>query len=168
MNETPPLSGTCHGLDCTSSALIKAHIIPAGFGRLIRGPGPNMSLSLEKVVEAKPQLGEFDTELLCNDCDQKLGVLVQRYTSKHLDPEGIYTLPVRSPLLGLNAYGFGLAGLRIIAKLDNRPLKRDFNQFLVNGKDMLRGLFVEFEQTPDWEQVKEIAVKDMRRRDHGM
>src|ERR1039457_5393779 len=52
--------------------------------------------------------------------------------------------------------------------LDNRSLKRDFNQFLVNGKDMLRGLFVEFEQTPDWKRVKEIAVKDMRRRDHGM
>jgi hypothetical protein len=64
----------CHGLNCSSTDLIEAHIIPKGFARLIRGPGPNVALSIQQVREAKPQLGEFDKNILCASCDHKLGI----------------------------------------------------------------------------------------------
>lgn len=239
---------TCRGLGCTSSTLIKAHIIPAGFGRIIRGKGPNMSISIEKATEAKPQLGEFDTQILCKDCDHKLGafddyaietarkfesehknfsnelfevanfdgdkfakfvlavlwrasiskreafsnvslgpyearardvlfdrtalgkldafeVLVQRYTSDHFDMHGLYTLPARTEFLNLNTYWFSLTGFRIIAKFDGRPLRPELKQFIVNGKNVLRGLFLEFESTPEWKNFREIGVNALYRRD---
>jgi hypothetical protein len=53
---------------------IKSHIIPKAFGKFIRDEGlPNIQLRWDRVGEAKPQLGEFDTEILCADCDNKLG-----------------------------------------------------------------------------------------------
>jgi hypothetical protein len=64
----------CNGLTCKSNAFIKSHVIPKGFGKFIRDDGlPNIQLRWDRVGEAKPQLGEFDTEILCADCDNKLG-----------------------------------------------------------------------------------------------
>lgn len=63
----------CKGLNCSSTDLIEAHIILKGFARIIRGPGPNMVLSIQQVREARPQLGEFDRNILCAACDHKLG-----------------------------------------------------------------------------------------------
>ncbi len=63
----------CHGSNCTSAKLINAHIIAKGFGRLIRGDGPNVKISPENVGTAKQQLGEFDSGILCADCDGFLG-----------------------------------------------------------------------------------------------
>jgi hypothetical protein len=241
------VASKCKGLNCQSSALVKAHIIPAGFGRLIRGDGPNMSLSLEEAREASPQLGEYDSEILCEKCDNRLGVfddyaidycrnfaskhhpinddefelldfdcekfekfvlsvlwrasvckrrkfervalgpyenrfrdilfgaqplrrlrsfelMLHRYTSEHLDVTGIYTLPVRTAIFGLNAYIFGLTGFRVIAKLDARPLRREYSQYVLGKSDNVRGIFVEYESTTEFDVVKNIAVKELFRR----
>lgn len=65
----------CHGLGCQSTDLIKAHIIPAGFGRLIRpSNGKNIKIAGNRVREANPQLGEFDPSILCERCDNVLGL----------------------------------------------------------------------------------------------
>jgi hypothetical protein len=239
-----PNTEQCRGPNCKSTELIKAHIIPAGFGRLIKGDGPNMTVSLEKVSTAKAQLGEFDPGILCKDCDHALGifddyavevcesferkhrrlpdrlfemdnfdgdkfakfvlavlwrasiskrksfsqvalgpyentardvlfgrmalqqlhafeVLVQRYESEHIDLKGIYSLPVRSPFGELNAYGFSLTGFRILAKLDNRPINQQFRPFTINGNNILRGFFIEFEKTQEWTKIKEIAGRHL-------
>lgn len=236
----------CNGLNCSRTDLIEAHIIPKGFARIIRGPGPNMALSVRKVREAKPQLGEFDRHILCADCDQKLGsfddyaidvcrhferrhlrlpndvfeypafdgekftkfvlaviwraslskrdvfrevslgpyddqtrdvlfgakplrslkafeVLVQRYTSEHLDMKGIYSFPRRGPFMNLNAYQFMLSGFRILAKFDRRPLDPEWTHFVTNSARTMRGFFIEFEKTPEFEGVKEVAVNHLMR-----
>jgi hypothetical protein len=64
----------CHGLNCTNQTLIKAHIIPEGFGRFIRGAAANTKMTPEKVREANPQPGEYDREILCATCDNVLGL----------------------------------------------------------------------------------------------
>src|SRR5450432_1749432 len=65
---------SCHGLNCTNTKLVKAHIVPAGFGRLIRsGQGPLLKLATDRVAEAVPQLGDYDTNILCETCDNILG-----------------------------------------------------------------------------------------------
>jgi len=243
-----PTNFQCHGLNCTSSELIDAHIIPAGFGRLIRGEGPNMSISLEKTTEARPHLGEFDRQILCGNCDHKLGkfddyaidvcrtfqrkhrsptagmfefsnfdgqkfakfvlavlwrasiskrknyekiqlgfyeniardilfdqtplsvfgafeVTAHRYTSKYLDMEGIYSLPVRTKVDETNFYWFSLSGFRITAKVDSRPFKPKLRPFVINNTDVMRGLFLEFEDTQEFQRVKQIAVNALKRGD---
>jgi hypothetical protein len=66
----------CHGLGCTSTALIKAHIIPQSFGRYVEGnSGPNVMLSPEGRSMKTPR-GLFDTGILCATCD---GYLNKKY-----------------------------------------------------------------------------------------
>src|SRR5436190_14756593 len=65
----------CRGPNCEATLLIKAHIIPRAFGRMLKG-GSNrhdLELSLSRV---KPvQLGIFDKNILCKNCDGFLGKL---------------------------------------------------------------------------------------------
>ena len=63
----------CHGLNCSSTALIKAHIIPQGFARLLQKNGKNIDLSREKIAYAKSPMGLFDPNILCKACDGRLG-----------------------------------------------------------------------------------------------
>ena len=63
----------CHGPNCTSTKLVNAHIIAKGFGRLMRGDGPNIRISPENVGPARQPLGEFDSSILCAECDGILG-----------------------------------------------------------------------------------------------
>jgi hypothetical protein len=230
----------CHGLNCTSEQLIEAHIIPQGFARFIRGPESNVKLTPERVSEAKPQLGEYDADILCADCDSKLGlddeyglevcrrydaehisvsaeifemknidcerfskfvlsilwrasiskrksfavvnlgpyenvardvlfgarkladmkafeVILQRYRSEHCDPSKIYFHPSRSPFGVLNAYGFGLAGFRILAKLDNRPFPQGFWPMVINRSNVFRGTFAVFEDCSEFQSIVSIV-----------
>jgi hypothetical protein len=66
---------TCRGLNCQSSELIQAHIIPRAFARLARG-NEGYVLSIRphrKPAISKYQLGAFDSAILCASCDGKLG-----------------------------------------------------------------------------------------------
>jgi hypothetical protein len=72
-----PQKSVCHGYGCTHTNLIEAHIIPKGFGRFVRGDAHdahNLTLTLNGADYAKPQLGEYDNNILCGECDNQLGV----------------------------------------------------------------------------------------------
>jgi hypothetical protein len=236
----------CHGPNCRSEQLIEAHIIPQGFARFIRGPDANVKLTPERVSEAKPQLGEYDPDILCADCDRKLGlddeyglevcrrydaehilvgdkvfemknvdcerfskfvlsvlwrasiskrksfaavdlgpyedvardvlfgarklenmrafeVILQRYQSVHLDPSKIYFHPSRCPFGDLNAYGFGLAGFRIMAKLDNRSFRQDWWPMVINRSNVFRGTFAVFEECSEFQSIVSIVHANERR-----
>ena len=237
----------CHGLNCTNHSLIKAHIIPEGFGRFIRGEAANIKMTPERGREAKPQLGEYDPEILCETCDNVLGlddeyaldvcrrfetehrnlgqnvfdlpdtdcerfckfvlsvvwrasishrpsftsvdlgpyeerardvlfgasplsglhafeVLLQRYRSAYMDTTKWYFYPVRQPFGELNAYGFGLAGFRIVAKLDNRPFAETFRPFILNRSGVFRGFFVRLEECSEFESMAKMVRSNTGRR----
>jgi hypothetical protein len=64
----------CRGYQCTNTDLIDAHIVPRGFARDVMGAHPNNRLiSIDRVRPT--QHGVFDREILCADCDGKLGDL---------------------------------------------------------------------------------------------
>lgn len=64
----------CRGPNCSNTKFCEAHIIPKGFGRLIRkDEGPNIKLEPHRIGEANPQLGDYDPSILCADCDNILG-----------------------------------------------------------------------------------------------
>ena len=93
-------SMVCQGLNCTSTKLINAHIIAKGFGRLMRGSGPNIRISPENVGTARQQLGEFDPGILCADCDGLLGrfddyvvELCQKFEQLHTRRPEAFELP---------------------------------------------------------------------------
>lgn len=72
--QKPPMSKCCRGLNCTSTALIKAHIIPRGFARLARESGKTIAIKADRrPAVAKNQLGVFDSSILCEACDNELG-----------------------------------------------------------------------------------------------
>ncbi|MGY3692200.1 hypothetical protein ACVIGA_002280 [Bradyrhizobium sp. USDA 3240] len=227
---------SCHGLNCTSKELIKAHIIPAGFGRFIRGTDANVKMTPKRVGVATPQLGEFDPDILCETCDRFLGrddeyalsicerfeadhrkldqgifelpgvdcerfckfvlsvlwrasisrrrsfsaidlgpyedrardvlfgptplsslrayeVIIQRYRSDHMDTTKWYFQPARQPFGELNAYGFGLAGFRIVAKLDNRPFHEGYRPLVLNRSGVFFGLYVRLEDCSEFESM---------------
>lgn len=83
--QIPPV---CRAPGCSSTALCKAHIIPRGFAKDVqRGGDPNLRLTPDGSSRAKPPLGDYDTTILCGDCDRLLGQLDQYAleTFKRLD-----------------------------------------------------------------------------------
>jgi hypothetical protein len=236
----------CHGLNCSSNELIEAHIIPAGFARLVTGPGPNVVMRMDRIRQANPQLGEYDPAILCAQCDGQLGVfddyvvevcksfsakarrvdgtrlfeipgfdgdkfakgilailwrasiskrrtfarvsrgphetvardvlfgakppsafrqfelLVARYENrKHW---GLYTVPVRNKQ-PLNLYAFSLCGFSIIAKIDNRRFPRGVRPCIVNGSDALRGIYADFNETPEARAIVDMMQAHIYRGD---
>lgn len=121
----------CHGLNCTSTKLINAHIIAKGFGRLLRGSGQNVRITPANMGTAKQQLGEFDSDILCADCDGVLGrlddyaiELCQKFERLHIksQPE-VFELPQSDREL------FGKFALSVLwrASISRRPSVADVN-----------------------------------------
>lgn len=76
MRSAAPEIGTCHGPGCRSVDLIDAHIVPRGFARIMHGKnGYNLGITEKGAQRAKLQHGRFDRNILCADCDRKLGEL---------------------------------------------------------------------------------------------
>jgi hypothetical protein len=68
----------CFGPCCDSTSFCKAHIIPQGFARTLSGPtGHNLAVSHDGAKPANQPLGPFDQQILCANCDGKLGVFDQ-------------------------------------------------------------------------------------------
>lgn len=66
----------CRAPGCNATSLCRAHIVPAGFGRTLSGPGGhNRVVRSTGSKPAKQPLGEFDNDILCSRCDARLGVL---------------------------------------------------------------------------------------------
>jgi hypothetical protein len=76
-----------------------------------------------------------------------------------IDANGLYTLPVPAPFLGLNAFGFSLAGYRVMAKIDPRPVPDDWKRYVLNGKRTFRGFFVDFEHSLEFSRAIQMAVR---------
>jgi hypothetical protein len=70
-----PYLTACHGLNCSNTSLINAHILPRGFARLIRAEpeAELLKIAADGVRPASPQLGATDRNILCADCDSALG-----------------------------------------------------------------------------------------------
>lgn len=64
----------CRAPGCAETRLCRAHIVPAGFARTLSGPGgQNKAIRSTGAKSAKQPHGEFDTGILCQECDAKLG-----------------------------------------------------------------------------------------------
>jgi hypothetical protein len=59
----------CNGLGCTATNLIRAHLTPQSFARLVQGDsGPNLVVSPSRYTKRLPH-GLFDPDILCEECD---------------------------------------------------------------------------------------------------
>lgn len=68
----------CRAPRCTETKLCRAHVVPAGFARtLSNSGGHNRAIRETGSKPATQPHGEFDTELLCGPCDERLGQLDQ-------------------------------------------------------------------------------------------
>jgi hypothetical protein len=85
-------------------------------------------------------------------------VMVQRYRSDTVPTDQLYALPEIAPFGELNAYGLSLAGYRITAKVDLRPPPPFCSPYILNGKNVLRGFFVDFEDTPEFRRAIEMTI----------
>lgn len=66
----------CRAPSCDATNLCDAHIIPKGFTRdILTENSRTLALTADGPRHAKPQLGEYDPEILCSDCDRVLGNL---------------------------------------------------------------------------------------------
>ena len=76
MSRAAPIQavGVCQGLNCKSTRLIEAHIVSRAFLSDIREGGPNVQLRPDRIGIAKPELGEYVRDIICRNCDNKLGV----------------------------------------------------------------------------------------------
>jgi hypothetical protein len=87
-------------------------------------------------------------------------VILFRYLSPTLRVDGFYTMPIWSALQGgINCYIFALAGFRIIAKVDQRPFPPLYRPYVINGKDRISGLFAPFEETTEYDALREIVAE---------
>jgi hypothetical protein len=121
-------ASVCNGIDCESTILCEAHVIPRGFGRFTRGRHHNVILTME-TTRTTPQLGIFDTELLCADCDNSLGafddVLIEaavHFRRLHQNNGPIWSLPSIPP----EQFAKGLFAILWRASLSKRA---DFQNF---------------------------------------
>jgi hypothetical protein len=65
--------GIKNGRQCGNAHLIKAHIVPCGFAREIRGVDNNIYVTAQGAHKPSNQLGTFDKQILCAACDRVLG-----------------------------------------------------------------------------------------------
>jgi hypothetical protein len=67
----------CNGLGCNCTYLIRAHLVPQSFGRMIKSAeGHPNTLMSERIATTKTQHGLFDDNILCGRCD---GFLNKKY-----------------------------------------------------------------------------------------
>jgi len=238
---------TCRAPECTSTDLCKAHIVPRGFAKDVqRDNATNLRLSADGSRRAKPPLGDYDTEILCADCDRLLGQLDQyaletfkrfddvprrvgrmillpdvdgdriarfvlsvlwrasisrrepytkislgpfedraahasfgrtsltdfpeyellafRYHSNDgFDPRRFYSAPTHSRSEGVNTISIALAGIRLVAKIDKRPLHPEIRPVVVNGNDTLHALVVDYKSGQDFRTIVSSIQSEFKR-----
>ena len=89
-----------------------------------------------------------------------MSVRTDSYRSNTIPVDQLYTLPALAPFGELNAYGFSLAGYRVTAKIDPRPLPPSCKPYTLNRKNVLRGFFVDFEDTPEFRRTIEMKIRN--------
>ena len=67
------MAGTCRAPGCVRTDLCRAHVVPAGFARRLSDPGGhNRAVRSTGLTPAPQPHGEFDRDLLCRKCDERL------------------------------------------------------------------------------------------------
>jgi hypothetical protein len=94
-------------------------------------------------------------------------IMVQRYRSATTDASKINIYPELAPFDALNAYGFSVGGLRFCVKIDPTPLPVFCKNYIINGKNTLRGLFVDFENTLEFRRTIEMVINAEERKLKG-
>ncbi len=60
---------------------------------------------------------------------------------------------------GVNCYIFALGGFRIFAKVDQRPFPPLYRPYVVNGRDRIWGLIAPFEETTEFDALRDIVTE---------
>jgi hypothetical protein len=136
-----------------------------------------LSILWRASISTRPQcrihLGEYETvvrDILFHvkpiSSLSGLGVVIVRYISNITDASRLYTLPETLPrFLGHNAFGFALAGFRIVVKLDPVPFPPELQQDVLNcGQNVLRGRVTNFESSREGRKAHRMALDAERRR----
>ncbi|HTR78670.1 MAG TPA: hypothetical protein VMH39_11180 [Gemmatimonadaceae bacterium] len=89
-------------------------------------------------------------------------VMISRYRSRHLPMHHMYSMPIYSTLGGANCYVFALGGCRIVVKVDKRPFPRFCERYIINGRDVIRGLMVDFEDTTEFAAMRDVIHERWR------
>jgi hypothetical protein len=113
----------CHGLNCSCTTLVDAHILPRAFARdILEDRTHNMQVSPEN---ARPtQHGVFDKSILCGACDSQLGKfddyavgVIRSFEPKHIQKNGSFLIP------DVDGDKFALFALAVLwrASISKRP-----------------------------------------------
>jgi hypothetical protein len=90
----------CRGYQCTNTDLIEAHIVARAFARDAQeAHRHNLLISIGNVRPLRA-LGIYDPEILCGDCDGKIGLLdkyavtvCRRFPAEHIiRPDGLFEM----------------------------------------------------------------------------
>jgi hypothetical protein len=92
-------------------------------------------------------------------------VICQQYTRGPVNTTNVYSSPVKMRGPDFNSYGFSMLGLHVLAKVDRRPLPSIYAPFVMNGKRLLRGYFVDFHHMPQGRGARVMLAAARRR--HG-
>jgi hypothetical protein len=84
-------------------------------------------------------------------------LIANRYSSASMDTARFFSIPVRSRLGALNAFGFGLGGFQLVAKFDKRPLPSFLSEFVVNRSNRLLSFVIPLENTDEYKMMSEAA-----------
>jgi hypothetical protein len=129
---------------------------------------------------AKVQLGPHDNrfrDILFGgaDCSVEPAIIMVRYRSVKVQPENICFVPYRSkfpaPSAHLNGYGIAVAGLLAFVKVDGQRLAPQWHETTINGKSVIHGGYLDFEQTNQFQAmltiVRNMGMKPQRNKRRG-
>jgi hypothetical protein len=87
-------------------------------------------------------------------------LIVSKLRSDKHDVDRIITDPIRFKFERLNSYSFFLAGFRFLAVLDGQELGSHFDALIINRTKVFRGVFLEFEDLPEFRRLREMLVRN--------
>jgi hypothetical protein len=110
------------------------------------------------------QLGPYENkiqEILFSQsfCAIEPAITMLRYRSRAIPAENICFTPYHSEFPGLNAgmrrkaYGIAVSGFHAFIKVDAQPLPYPLRQVTINGKDVIHGGYLEFENTHQFKRM---------------
>jgi hypothetical protein len=114
--------------------------------------GPYRDRAGEVLWDIKPLVSFPEFQVVC-----------QRYTKGPVDTEKMYSSPVNMRGSDFNAYGFSMLGFHFLAKVDRRPFPSIYTPYVMNGRSLLRGYFVDFHDTPQGRGAREMLATRSRR-----
>jgi hypothetical protein len=115
--------------------------------------GPYQDRAREVLWGVKPLASLHEFQVVC-----------QRYTKGFIDTEYMYSSPVDMRGPDFNSYGFSMLGFHFLAKVDRRPFPSIYAPYVMNGRRLLRGYFVDFHDTPQGRGARQMLAAARTRR----